>query len=136
MSDLRMPDVNLIILSCRLTRDPELRYTASQVPFCKFGVAHTSKYKTKDCEQREETTFIDVVVWKQAAGYVSKYMRKGTPILVEGRLRCNEWEDKATGQKRSRHEIQATRVQRLDYDGNAAERGAESDAPEHDDIPF
>ena len=97
MSDLRMPDLNKVLLAGRLTRDPELRYTGANVPFCKMGLAVSRIYRTKDGERREETVFVDVTAWRGTAEYCGERLRKGNPVLVEGRLRSSEWEDKENG---------------------------------------
>jgi single-strand DNA-binding protein len=147
MSDLRMPDVNRVILVGRLTRDPELRYLPSGVAVCKIGIAVSRFTKTREGERREETMFINVETWEKTAEYCGQHLKKGRPILVEGRLRSNDWEDKNTGQKRSTIEVRAERVQQLDWDDNGsgggggggmsrpAPREIEEPVPE-DDIPF
>jgi single-strand DNA-binding protein len=142
MSDLRLPDINKYLCAGRLTRDPELRYTNNSVAFCRFGVAVSKTYKTKDGTKREETLFLDVVAWRGTAEYVAEHMKKGTPVLVEGRLKANEWEDKNTGEKRSRIEVQAERVQRLDWSSEQSESKNErideqpATQEQQDDIPF
>ncbi len=155
MSDLRMPDLNRILIAGRLTRDPDLRYTSSNRPYCRLGLANTRYYKDRDGERREETTFVDVAVWGPQAEWAGERLSKGRPVLVEGSLRSNEWEDKQTGQKRTKVEVNAIRVTPLDWEedrGGGSSRGggpsrpqrAESESgPEHidepapeDDIPF
>lgn len=150
MSDLRLPDVNKVTLVGRLTRDPELRYLPSGIAVCKMGLAVSRFYKSKDGERREETMFINVEAWDKAAEYIGQNYKKGRPLLVDGRLKANEWEDKSTGQKRTTIEVRAERVQALDWDeqgggggsggGSArpsrpAPREIEEPIPE-DDIPF
>jgi single-strand DNA-binding protein len=143
MADLRMPDVNKVFLVGRLTSDPELKYVASGVAMCRLRVAVSRFYKTRDGEKKEDVTFINVSVWEKQAEYLNDKLRKGRPVLVEGRLTSNEWEDK-TGQKRVTIEVRADRVQQLDWDedrsgGSAAPRPQprqfEEPIPE-DDIPF
>lgn len=144
MSDFRMPDVNKVLVAGRLTRDPELKYTGSGVALCKLGLAVSRVYKTKDGEKKEETAFINVTVWDKYAEYIGQNVKKGRPVIVEGRLISNEWEDKTTGQKRSAIEIRAERIQQLDWDesrsggtggGKSQSRAAEEQIPE-DDVPF
>ncbi|HOS02871.1 MAG TPA: single-stranded DNA-binding protein [Candidatus Hydrogenedentes bacterium] len=142
MSDLRMPDLNKVLLAGRLTRDPELKYIASGKAVCKMGLAVSRKCKTGDGEQREETLFINVTAWDKSAEFCGQYLRKGKPVMVEGALKPNEWEDKATGQKRSTIEIRADRIQQLDWDDQRSggsprpePRVIEEPIPE-DDIPF
>lgn len=149
MSDFRMPDVNKVFLAGRLTRDPELRYLPSGMAVCKMGLAVSRVYKTKDGEKREETMFINVQTWGKTAEYNNEYLRKGRPVLVEGQLRSNDFEDKS-GQKRSVIEVNADRVQQLDW-GDRAGGGPggggggskpqprtieEPVPPADDDIPF
>ena len=149
MSDFRMPNVNHVMLAGRLTRDPELRYTPAGVAVCKMGLAVSRFFKGKDGEKKEETTFIDVTVWEKTAEYCGQNLRQGRPILVEGQLRSNSWEDKTTGEKRSKIEIHAMRVQQLDWaESRGASGGTAAAAPPRpeprpieepmpeDDIPF
>lgn len=147
MSDLRMPDVNRVLLAGRLTRDPELRYTPSGTAVCRMSLAATRYYKGREGDKREETTFVEVTVWEKTAEYCGQRLKQGRPVLVEGRLRSDSWEDKTTGQKRSKIEIQAQRVQELDWaDDRAAGGGSQAPSrpePRHleepipeDDIPF
>ena len=84
-----------------LTRDPELRVTANGNSICKLGLAVSRVYSTKDGERREETTFVDIDAFGKQAEVISKYMRKGRPIMVEGRLKLEQWETN-DGQKRSK----------------------------------
>ena len=123
MSDLRMPDINKVSLAGRLTRDPELRYIASGTAVCKLGLAVSRKFKTKTGETREDTLFINVTVWGQSGEFCNEYMKKGTPVMVEGRLSSNEWEDKNTGQKRSTIEVTADRVQSLAWEDRGGQGG-------------
>jgi single-strand DNA-binding protein len=115
---------------------------------CKLGLAHSRKFRTKDGEQREETLFVNATCWGKTAEFVRDYYKKGRPVLVEGRLKLDEWDDKNTGQKRSTIEITAERVQALDWEDRGGAPGGASggrskrqeQAPEgpepEDDIPF
>lgn len=116
MADLRVPDLNKVLIAGRLTRDPELRYTSTNMAICKLGLCNTRYYKGKDGNKKEETLFVDVTLWGQMAEWVGEKMKKGRAVLVEGRLRSNEWEDKETGQKRARMEINAEKVTPLEWD--------------------
>jgi single-strand DNA-binding protein len=151
MADLRMPDLNNVLLAARLTRDPEARVLPSGMALCKLGLAHSRKFRTKEGDQREETLFINATCWGKTAEYVRDHFKKGRPVLIEGRLKLDEWDDKATGAKRSTIEITAERVQALDWEdrggmgggGGGGSRGggrtqsAPSDEPlPEDDIPF
>jgi len=123
MSDLRMPDVNKVSLAGRLTRDPELQYIASGTALCKLGLAVSRKFKTKSGETREDTVFINVTAWGATAEFCNEYMKKGAPVLVEGRLTMNEWEDKNTGQKRSTIEVTADRIQNMAWSDRGNQGG-------------
>lgn len=122
MADLRVPDLNKVLIAGRLTRDPELRYTSNNMAYCKLGMANTRHYKGKDGNRNEETLFIDVTVWGQMAEWVGEKLKKGRAVLVEGRLRSSEWDDKETGQRRTRMEINAERVVPLEWDGDQGQR--------------
>ena len=144
MSDLRMPEVNSVTLAGRLTRDPELKYLPSGSAVCELGLAVSRRFRTKTGEQREETLFINVETWNKTAEYCGENLRKGRPIMVEGRLKSDEWEDKNTGQRRSIIKINASRIQTLDWEdrgggggggGRPQPRNIEEPIPE-DDIPF
>jgi single-strand DNA-binding protein len=95
-----MASFNKVILMGNLTRDPEVRVTANGNSICKLGLAVNRVYTTKDGERREETTFVDIDAFGKQAEVIGKYMRKGRPIFVEGRLKFDQWE--ADGQKRSK----------------------------------
>ena len=118
MSDLRVPDLNRVFLAGRLTRDPDLRYLQSGMAICKLSVANTRYYKGKDGDRREDTCFVDVTVWDKQAEWIGERFRKGRPVLIEGRLKMDSWEDRSTGQRRSKLEILAQRVTPLDWDDN------------------
>jgi len=96
-----MASFNKVILVGNLTRDPELRYTPKGTAVVRLGVAVNRTYRTESGELREETTFVDVDAFGRQAEVIAQYFRKGRPILVEGRLRLDQWEDKVTHQKRS-----------------------------------
>ena len=95
-----MASFNKVILIGNLTRDPELRVTANGNSICKLGLAVNRAYQTKEGERREETTFVDVDAFGKQAEVISKYMRKGRALMVEGRLKLDQWE--SDGQKRSK----------------------------------
>lgn len=97
-----MASFNKVILMGNLTRDPELTYTPQQVAICKFSVAVSRKFRTKTGEDREEVAFIDCTSFDKQGEVINQYFTKGKPILVEGALKQDTWEDKTTGQKRSK----------------------------------
>lgn len=108
-----MSSFNKVILIGNLTRDPELRYTPKGMAVAKVGLAVNRQWKSESGEKKEEVTFIDVDVWGRTAENVGQYMRKGGSILIEGRLKLDQWDDKQTGQKRSRLGVTAETVQFL-----------------------
>jgi single-strand DNA-binding protein len=97
-----MASFNKVILVGNLTRDPELRYTPKGLAIAKIGLAVNRTWKTETGESREEVTFVDVDSFGKQAETIGQYLKKGRPILVEGRLKLDQWDDKQTGQKRSR----------------------------------
>ena len=109
-----MADLNKVFLIGRLTKDPELRYTANGSPVTDLRLATSRAYSTKDGERREEQLFIDVTVWNRQAENCCQYLRKGRMVHVEGYLKMDTWDDKATGEKRSKIKVEADRVQFLD----------------------
>lgn len=97
-----MASFNKVILVGNLTRDPELRYTPKGTAVAKLGLAVNRTWRSETGEQREEVTFVDVDAFGKQAEVIGQYLKKGHPFLVEGRLRLDQWDDKQTGQKRSR----------------------------------
>jgi single-strand DNA-binding protein len=97
-----MANFNKVILAGNLTRDPELRYTPAGKAIAKFGLAINRNWTTDTGEKREEVTFVDIDAFGRQAEVISQYLKKGRPVLVEGRLKLDQWDDKQTGQKKSR----------------------------------
>jgi single-strand DNA-binding protein len=97
-----MPSFNKVILAGNLTRDPELRYTPKGMAIARIALAVNRNWRSETGEQKEEVTFVDVDAFGKQAETIAQYMKKGRPILIEGRLRLDTWEDKQTQQKRSR----------------------------------
>ena len=97
-----MASFNKVILAGNLTRDPELRYTPNGKAVCKLGLAVNRNWTTDTGEKKEEVTFVDIDAFGRQAEVIAQYMKKGRSLLVEGRLRLDQWDDKQTGQKRSR----------------------------------
>lgn len=116
MSDLRLPDLNKVFIAGRLTHDPDLKYISSGRAVCRIRIANSRYYRSKEGERKEESTFVDVSMWDKQAEFVGEKLKKGRPVLVEGRLKSDMWDDKTTGQKRSKIEISAIRVTPLDWD--------------------
>ncbi len=109
-----MPDLNKVFLMGRLTFDPELRRTPGGTAVTELRMATNRSWAGRDGERREETLFIDVTVWDRQAENCCQYLRKGSSVHVEGSLRMDTWDDKTTGEKRSKVRIHADRVQFLD----------------------
>jgi len=136
-----MADLNKIFLLGRLTRDPELRYTPAGSPVCNFDLAANRSYTTQAGERREEVCFITIEVWGKQAETCAEYLKKGRQALVEGHLKQRSWET-PEGQKRSKHEVVAQRVQFLDArpapgtGGPAAEEASTRPAPADEEVPF
>ena len=97
-----MPNFNKVILAGNLTRDPELRYLPKGTAVAKIGLAINRNWRTETGEQKEEVTFIDVEAFGKQAETISQYLKKGRPILIEGRLKLDQWEDKQTQQKKTK----------------------------------
>ena len=122
--------VNKVFLMGNLTRDVELKYTPSNQPVATFGLAMNRRYKTKDGENREETTFVDCEAWARTAEVMSEYLSKGRPVFIEGRLKLDQWQDK-DGNKRSKLRVVVENFQFVDSRGGAGGGGGDrSSAPE------
>lgn len=107
-----MPNLNLVQLMGNLTRDPELRVTPKGTAICMFSLAINRTYKD-DSGEREEVTYVDCEAWGKLGENIAKYMTKGRPIYVSGRLRLDQWEDKITKEKRSRMKVVVEQFQFL-----------------------
>jgi len=94
-----------------VTRDPDLKRLDSGTSVCDIGVAINESWKDKEGNPREQTTFVDVVAWARQAETCAEYLRKGSPVLIDGRLQLDEWEK--DGEKRSKMRVRADRVQFL-----------------------
>jgi single-strand DNA-binding protein len=156
-----MPNLNKVMLIGNVTRDPEVKYTPKGTAVAEVGLAINRIYTPEGGERREETTFVDITFWGRQAEIVGQYAKKGSPLYVEGRLQLDSWEDKQSGQKRSKLRVVGEQLQLLggrpgggggsgggDYEGGEApaaprpqQRSAPpqrpaSNEPEDDDIPF
>jgi single-strand DNA-binding protein len=109
-----MADLNKVFLMGRLTFDPELRYTPSGAAVTDLRMATSRTWTGKDGDRKEETLFIDVTVWDRQAENCCQYLRKGSGVHIEGSLKMDTWDDKTTGEKRSKIRVSADRVQFLD----------------------
>jgi single-strand DNA-binding protein len=100
-----MASLNKVILLGNLTRDPEIRVTPSGTNIASFGIAMNRKYTNSEQQVVEEVLFVDVKAFAKTAENIGKFFAKGSPILIEGRLSLNQWDDKATGEKKSKMEV-------------------------------
>lgn len=118
-------NLNKVILAGNLTRDPEVRYTPGGSAICQMGMAINRRYTTRDGQEQEETCFVDIEVWGRQAESCRDYLRKGSPVLIEGRLRYDSWDDRETGKKRSRITVTAERVQFLGSPAGGGQYGGD-----------
>ena len=119
---------NKIVLVGNLTRDIELTYTQGGMGIAKTAIATTRKF-TKDGEKKEEVCFVDIVFFARSAEVANQYLRKGSKILVEGRLKFEQWADQ-NGQKRSKHSVTVETMQMLD--SKSDNQGQSQQAPKQE----
>jgi single-strand DNA-binding protein len=123
-----MASLNKVMLIGNLTRDPELRVTPKGTAICQFGLAVNRQFKDESGATRDETTFVDIEAWGKQGETVAKFCTKGKPLFVEGRLKLDTWDDKTTGQKRSKMKIVLENFQflggRESGEGGGASRSA------------
>lgn len=101
-----MASFNKVILVGNLTRDPQTRFTPGGTAVAEIGLAVNRSWFDKNAnEKKEETTFVDVTLWGRQAEVASEYLTKGRPVLIEGRLQLDQWDDKESGQKRSKLKV-------------------------------
>jgi single-strand DNA-binding protein len=151
-----MASFNKVMLLGNLTRDPEVKYTPKGSAVADIGLAVNRTYTTDGGEKREETTFVDVTMWGRQAEIAGEYLKKGRPLFVEGRLQLDTWDDKQTGQKRSKMRVVCENFQMLGSRDGGGEGGGGSggggrsaaggsrpaksapaaEEPSDDDIPF
>lgn len=146
-----MANLNRVMLIGNLTRDPESRFTTKGTAICTFSLAVNREFKRDDGTKTEEVTFVDLEAWGKGGELIAKYCAKGRPLFVEGRLRLDTWEDKKTGEKRSRMKVVVENFQFLN-DGKgrdaalsdsanraaapAARPGSGRDENLDEDVPF
>ncbi len=146
---------NKIIIVGNLGRDPELRYTPQGTAVCNFSMATNEKRRDKSGEQQDITTWFRITLWNRQAENASKYLQKGSPVYIEGRLKLDEWTDR-DGKTRQTLDVTATDMQFLGNANksdnyNAASAGSSNEfskpeasapsepsknEPPEDDIPF
>ena len=145
-----MASFNKVLLLGNLTRDPEVRYTPKGSAVADLGVAVNRQYTLDSGEKREEVTFVDVTFWGRTAEVAGEYLKKGRPVFIEGRLQLDTWDDKQSGQKRSKLKVIGETMQMLgSRPGESGESGAPRSGrttappksatpaePDDDEIPF
>jgi len=149
-----MANFNKVMLMGNLTRDPEIRYTPKGTAVAEIGLAINRYFSGESGEKREETTFVDVTLWGRTAEIAGEYLKKGRPVFIEGRLQLDTWEDKQSGQKRSKLRVVAEGMQLLGSRSGGGGGGPEENAggsssaasparksapppePDDDEIPF
>jgi single-strand DNA-binding protein len=140
-----MANVNRVTLIGNITRDIEIKYTPKGTAVAELGLAINRFIPASDgAEKREETTFVDVTLWGRVAEVANEYAKKGHPIYIEGRLQLDSWEDKETGQKRSKLKVVGENIQLLGAKGGSKEEVPRSAPPsrpaveedDDSDIPF
>lgn len=161
-----MANLNKVLLLGNLTRDPELRYTPKGTAVADVALAINRIWNNEQNQRQEETTFVDITLWGRQAEIAQQYLTKGRGVFIEGRLQMDTWEDKTSGQKRSKLKVVAENLQFMPdgkggagggYNSNAAGNGGgnggqqtrppaggptggssadESSFGEEDDIPF
>jgi single-strand DNA-binding protein len=124
-----MANLNRVLLIGNLTRDPEIRYTPKGTAVADIALAVNRVFTGEDGEKREEVTYVDVVVWSRLAEIAEQYLKKGRPVFIEGRLQLDSWDDKQTGQKRSRLRVVAENLQMLGSRGEGDSSGASGSPP-------
>jgi len=108
-----MASYNKVVLMGNVTRDPEIRVTPKGTSIAKIGLAVSRKFSTESGEKKEEVTFVDVDFIGKVAEIINKYVKKGDPIMIDGRLKLDQWDDKKTGEKRSKLGIFGENLQLL-----------------------
>jgi single-strand DNA-binding protein len=150
-----MASFNKVILLGNLTRDPEVRYTPKGTAVTDLGLAVNRTYTADNGEKREEVTFVDVTFWGRTAEVAGEYLKKGRPVFVEGRLQLDSWDDKTSGQKRTKLKVIGENMQMLGAPRGGGSSGGDEEssggsrasrpapppkaapsAPDEDEIPF
>ena len=131
-----MANLNKVMLIGNVTRDPEIRYTPKGTALVDLGLAVNRRYTADNGEKREETTFVDVTFWGRTAEIANEYLKKGRSVYIEGRLQLDSWDDKQTGQKRSKLKIVGEEMQMLgSREGGGGGGRGEPSRTEYDEEP-
>ena len=125
-----MASFNKVILAGNLTRDIELRYTPKGTAVATVGLAINRKWRDEGGGEHEEVTFVDVTAFGRTAEVWSQYLKKGNPILIEGRLKLDQWDDRQTNQKRQKLSVVVETFQFLNSGGGGGEQQGQRERPE------
>ncbi len=125
-----MASFNRVILMGNLTRDPEIKYTPKGTAIANVGLAVNRVYSNDSGEKIEEVTFVDVELWGRTAEIAGEYLKKGRPALIEGRLKLDTWDDKQSGQKRSKLRVVGETLQLLGGRDSGGGSGGGGDSEE------
>src|SRR6185295_833521 len=129
-----MASFNRVVLMGNITREFEVKYLQSGMAVTEIGLAVNDKRKNQAGEWVEEVTFVDITLWGRTAEVASEYLTKGAPVLIEGRLKLDQWEDRESGQKRSKLKVVGERMQMLGGKGGGGGGGGGGrGAPMHDE---
>lgn len=128
-----MASLNRVFLIGNLTKDPELRYTPSGMAVANLRLAVNHRFKDRTGELKQDTCFINVVVWDKQAETANQYLQKGRSVLIEGRLQSRSWQDNE-GKNRSVIEVRADRVVFLDFSGKQTEAKEKIDLETETDV--
>lgn len=144
-----MSDINTVILSGRLARDPELRYTQSGTAIADFTIANGQKYKDSREQWQERTAFVGCSVFGPTAEFAAKWLRKGARANIQGQIVTDEWQDKETGKNRTKTKVKVTQIQPIDWPDKGEQQQTQTAPPpnanrsneaapndDNDDVPF
>lgn len=130
-----MGNLNKVMLIGNVTRDPEIRYTPKGTALVDLGMAMNRRYTAENGEKRDETTFVDVTLWGKLAELAEQYLKKGRSVYIEGRLQLDTWDDKKTGEKRSKLHVVGEEMQFLSPRESGEGRGGGSQGGESEEQP-
>lgn len=132
-----MANLNKVMLLGNLTRDPDLRHTPKGTAVAELGIAVNRRTSDGNGGWKDETTFVDITAWGSSAENAAKYLTKGRAVFIEGRLHLDNWDDKETGQKRSKLKVVAENIQFLPdgKGGNRSTTEAREPAVRTDGLP-
>lgn len=128
-----MANLNKVMVIGNLTRDPEIKYTPKGSAIADIALAINRTYTTDSNEKREETTYVDIVLYGRLAEIAGEYLKKGRPVYIEGRLKLDTWDDKQTGQKRSKMRVVGEGLQLLGGRDGARDGGSNGGGGEYEE---